>query len=111
MRSMTFETNSAPSTTLRVVPLPRSANASRGRVKAGAARYPPLRSVSGAGEGDRAVEGWAATLLGNDHPSQNHPTSLRQSLLACASLSKICGATPRFFSESPSFIRRKPLVV
>ncbi len=56
---MTFETNFAPSTTLRVVPLPRSANASRGRVMAGAARYPPLRSVSGAGRGTarKAVEG------------------------------------------------------
>jgi len=37
--------------------------------------------------------------------------SFRQSLLARASLSKICGATSRFFSDSPSFMRKKPLVV
>ena len=30
---------------------------------------------------------------------------------ASAGLSKMCGATPRFRSDSPSFMRRKPLVV
>ena len=37
--------------------------------------------------------------------------SFRQSFLASDALSKMCGATPRFSSDSPSFIRQKPLVV
>jgi len=37
--------------------------------------------------------------------------SSRQSLRAWTALSKICGATPRFSSDSPSFMRRNPLVV
>ena len=38
-------------------------------------------------------------------------SKVRRSDCASAALSKICGATPRFSSASPSFMRRKPLVV
>ena len=40
-----------------------------------------------------------------------YPISFRQSFRASDALWKMCGATPRFSSDSPSFIRRKPLVV
>ena len=38
-------------------------------------------------------------------------SKVRRSDCASAALSKMCGATPRFSSASPSFMRRKPLVV
>ena len=38
-------------------------------------------------------------------------SKVRRSDCASAALSKMCGATPRFSSASPSFKRRKPLVV
>ncbi len=37
--------------------------------------------------------------------------SSRQSFRACAAFSKMCGETPRLVSDSPSFMRKKPLVV
>jgi hypothetical protein len=38
-------------------------------------------------------------------------SNLCKSDCASAALSKICGATPRFSNASPSFMRKKPLVV
>ena len=55
----------APSTTLRVVPLPRFASATRGRILAGAGAPSSPAQRSGAGEGDRPKGGGGGTLHGS----------------------------------------------